>query len=38
MAEAIQQVRKRSDLSLAATDQDNAEMGEKTKGSLVGAR
>jgi phosphate transport system substrate-binding protein len=37
MAEAIQQVRKRSDLSLAATDQDNVEMGEKTKGSLVGA-
>ena len=37
MVEAIQQVRKRSDLSLAATDQDNAELGEKTKGSLVGA-
>jgi phosphate transport system substrate-binding protein len=37
MTEAIQQVRKRSDLSLAATDQDNAEMGERTKGSLVGA-
>ena len=37
MVEAIQQLRKRNDLSLAATDQDNAEMGEKAKGSLVSA-
>ena len=37
MVEAIQQLRKRNDLSIAATDQDNAEMGEKAKGSLVSA-
>ena len=37
MTEAIQQVRKRSDLSLAATDQDNADMAERVKGSLIGA-
>ena len=36
MSEAIKHARGRSDLSLAATDQDNAEMAEKTKGSLVG--
>ena len=35
MAEAIKHVRTRSDLSVAATDQDNADMAEKTKGSLV---
>lgn len=37
MTEAIEQARTRSDLSVAATDQDNAEMAEKTEGSLVGA-
>ena len=37
MSEAIKHARGRNDLSLAATDQDNAEMAEKTKGSLVGA-
>jgi phosphate transport system substrate-binding protein len=37
MSEAIKHVRTRSDLSIAATDQDNADMAEKTKGSLVGA-
>jgi phosphate transport system substrate-binding protein len=37
MSEAIKQARTRSDLSVAATDQDNAEMAEKTQGSLVGA-
>jgi phosphate transport system substrate-binding protein len=37
MAEALARVRKRNDLSLAATSQANADMGEKTKGSLVGA-
>lgn len=37
MADAIRQARKRSDLSIAATDQDNAEMAEKVAGSLVAA-
>jgi phosphate transport system substrate-binding protein len=37
MADALERVHKRSDLSLAATSQANADMGEKTKGSLVGA-
>jgi phosphate transport system substrate-binding protein len=37
MSEAIKQARTRNDLSVAATDQDNAEMAEKTQGSLVGA-
>ena len=37
MAETIAQLRKRRDLSVAATDQDNADMAEKTKGSLVPA-
>jgi phosphate transport system substrate-binding protein len=37
MSEAIKHMRTRSDVSVAATDQDNAEMAEKTKGSLVGA-
>lgn len=37
MAEALQQLRKRRDLSIAATDQDNADMGEKAKGSLISA-
>ena len=37
MSEAIKQVRTRGDLSVAATDQDNAEAAEKIKGSLVGA-
>lgn len=36
MAEAIQHLRERHDLSIAATDQDNADVGEKTKGSLIG--
>jgi phosphate transport system substrate-binding protein len=37
MSEAIKHLRARSDLSVAATDQDNAEMAEKTHGSLIGA-
>jgi phosphate transport system substrate-binding protein len=37
MAEALQLLRKRRDLSIAATDQDNADMAEKAKGSLVSA-
>ena len=37
MSEAIKHVRTRRDLSVAATDQDNAEMAEKTVGSLVAA-
>lgn len=37
MADAIQHLRKRRDLTIAATDQDNAEIAEKTKGSLIGA-
>ena len=37
MAEAITQLRQRRDLSVAATDQDNADMGERMNGSLVGA-
>lgn len=37
MAEAIAQLRKRRDLSVAATDQDNADMAERMVGSLVGA-
>jgi len=37
MAETIAQLRKRRDLSVAATDQDNADMAERTKGSLVAA-
>jgi phosphate transport system substrate-binding protein len=37
MSAAIDKVRKRTDLSLAATDQDNADMAETTAGSLVGA-
>ena len=34
-AEALQHLRKRRDLSVAATDQDNADMAEKLKGSLT---
>lgn len=37
MREALVHVRKRRDLSIAATDQDNAEMAEKVKGSLTSA-
>lgn len=37
MDEALKQARTRSDLSVAATDQDNAEMAERVPGSLVGA-
>jgi phosphate transport system substrate-binding protein len=37
MSAAIASVRDRPDLSVAATDQDNADMAEKTTGSLVGA-
>lgn len=37
MAGATAQLRKRRDLSVAATDQDNADAAEKTKGSLVAA-
>jgi phosphate transport system substrate-binding protein len=37
MTAAIAKVRTRADLSVAATDQDNADLAEKTPGSLVGA-
>lgn len=37
MAEAIEQVRARPEVPLAATDQDNAQMAEKIPGSLVAA-
>jgi phosphate transport system substrate-binding protein len=37
MSAAIAKVRDRADLSVAATDQDNADMAETTKGSLVAA-
>lgn len=37
MAEALQHLRKRRDLSIAATDQDNADMAERIKGSLISA-
>ena len=36
MVEALARLHKRTDLSLAATNQANADMGEKTKGSLIG--
>ena len=37
MSAALAKIRNRADLSVAATDQDNAEMAENTPGSLVGA-
>lgn len=37
IAEAMAPLRKRRDLSVAATDQDNADMAERMAGSLVGA-
>ena len=37
MPDALQSLRKRNDISLAFTDKANADMGEMTKGSLVGA-
>jgi phosphate transport system substrate-binding protein len=37
MKAAIARARDRPDLSVAATDQDNADLAEKTQGSLVGA-
>jgi phosphate transport system substrate-binding protein len=37
MAAAIEQARKRPDLSIAATDQDNAELAERVPGSLTGS-
>ena len=37
MTEALVRLRKRPDLSIAATDQDNADIAEKVKGSLTGA-
>jgi phosphate transport system substrate-binding protein len=37
MGETIAELRKRRDLSVAATDQDNADMAEKMTGSLVAA-
>jgi phosphate transport system substrate-binding protein len=37
MAAALTELRKRRDLSVAATDQDNADAAEKTRGSLVAA-
>ena len=36
MADALARLHKRPDLSLAATDRANADMGERTKGSLIG--
>ena len=35
--DVLQQLRKRRDLSIAATDQDNADVAEKLKGSLISA-
>ena len=37
MTEALVHLRKRADLSIAATDQDNADIAERVKGSLTGA-
>jgi len=37
MSKAMTALRKRADLSVAATDQDNADMAEQTPGSLTGA-
>jgi phosphate transport system substrate-binding protein len=37
MSAALAKARTRADMSIAATDQDNADMAEKTAGSLVGA-
>jgi phosphate transport system substrate-binding protein len=37
MPEALQSLRKRNDISIAFSDRASADMGEKTKGSLVGA-
>ena len=37
MGDALQGLRKRPDLSIAATDQDNGEMAERVKGSLTAA-
>ncbi len=37
MAQVLQRLRRRRDLSIAATDQDNADIAEKNKGSLAGA-
>jgi len=37
MNEAVQRLRRRRDLSTAATDQDNADMAERVKGSLTAA-
>lgn len=37
MAEALVQLRKRRDLRIAATDQENADIAESTKGSLAAA-
>ena len=37
MPDALQSLRKRNDISIAYTDQANADLGEKTKGSLIGA-
>ncbi len=37
MSAVIDKLRDRADLSVAATDQDNADMAEQTPGSLVGA-
>lgn len=37
LAKALAHLRKRHDLSVAATDQDNADMAEATKGSLIAA-
>jgi phosphate transport system substrate-binding protein len=37
LGDALQQLRKRRDLSIAPTDQDNADVAERVKGSLISA-
>ena len=37
MAAAIEQARQRTDVPIAATDQDNADFAERVRGSLIGA-
>ena len=37
LASALEVARRRPDVPVAATDQDNAELGEETPGSLIGS-
>ena len=37
MAQALEQARLRPDIPIAATDQDNADLAERTPGSLTGS-